>query len=626
MSAIIFLLSTAAAQLFMAIRTIVATVPTRASCRVEWPVFGCLACCLAKLVLLIGPAPAVAGGGPENVLLVVNSKSSASLAIANHYLQWRSIPRRNVLYLSWPPADHPTDAHRTEVDPFRTEILQPIVQAIEQRHLAGQVSYIVYSSDFPWLVVMRSDFPQERKSPRGSLTSMTFLAPFTLAPELADRQRVIQRGNNPYFAAPHINTGETPASRAFEDARGSRPGGPSPSGRSAAGHFLSTMLGVTSGRGNSLQEVLDYLRRSASADSMQPPGTVYFMQNNGIRSRARQYAVRPSDRSQIDLFEVAVRQLQDLDVQAEVLPGILPKKKQDVMGLQVGAAKFGWPPVRSEILPGAICEHFTSYGGVMIEGEKREFVHQTPLSEFLRYGAAGASGTISEPFALRDKFPYPGIHVHYARGCTLAESFYQSVATPLQLLIVGDPLCQPWAPRLEIAVQGLKAEARVRGPLEIRPTVKTPDGVGIDRFELFVDGVRRQTVGENGSFSIDTTSLADGYHELRVVAITEDLVASQGRVIVPFHVDNRGRQVTVSLGDRARDRVSGPLQVTARAEGALALVLLQNRRVLQQQRGAATTFEVPSAALGRGPVQIQVMARFPNERPVFSPPLSIDVR
>ena len=70
---------------------------------------------------------------------------------------------------------------------------------------------------------------------------------------------------------------------------------------------------------------------------------------------------------------------------------------------------------------------------------------QTPLSEFLRYGAAGASGTVIEPYAIPEKFPSPQIHVHYARGCTLAEAYYQSVHGPAQFLIVGDPLCRPWA-------------------------------------------------------------------------------------------------------------------------------------------------------------------------------------
>ena len=42
-----------------------------------------------------------AGGGPENVLLVVNSASWASQAVANQYIRLRHIPAGNVCYLDW---------------------------------------------------------------------------------------------------------------------------------------------------------------------------------------------------------------------------------------------------------------------------------------------------------------------------------------------------------------------------------------------------------------------------------------------------------------------------------------------------------------------------------------------
>ena len=57
------------------------------------------------------------------------------------------------------------------------------------------------------------------------------------------------------------------------------------------------------------------------------------------------------------------------------------------------------------------------------------------------------------------KFPLPSIQLHYVRGCSLAEAFYQSVSGPYQLLIVGDPLCQPWAVIPKITVAGVKCRA-----------------------------------------------------------------------------------------------------------------------------------------------------------------------
>ena len=92
--------------------------------------------------------------------------------------------------------------------------------------------------------------------------------------------------------------------------------------------------------------------------------------------------------------------LADLGVAAEIVDGVMPMHKNNVQGAMLGAAGFDWKASGSTILPGAICEHFTSYGGIM--SSKSE---QTPLSEFLRYGAAGASGTVTEPFALPQNSP-----------------------------------------------------------------------------------------------------------------------------------------------------------------------------------------------------------------------------
>ena len=194
-------------------------------------------------------------------------------------------------------------------------------------------------------------------------------------------------------------------------------------------YLLSTVLGVTSGRGNSVSEVLAALRRSVDADGTRPSGTIYFPTNGNVRSTTRD-----------GRFHAAAAALRDLQVSADVRSGVLPKGRQDVMGAMVGAASFDFVKSGSRILPGAICEHLTSFGGVMTEG-----AGQTPLSEWIRHGAAGTSGAVTEPFALQAKFPFPYLHVHYARGCSLAEAFYQSIHGPYQLLVVGDPLCQPWA-------------------------------------------------------------------------------------------------------------------------------------------------------------------------------------
>ena len=69
------------------------------------------------------PTALLAGGGPENVFLVVNPQSQASLAVANHYVQIRRIPACNLFFLPWDPK-----AEYTDVDSFRRQILMPILE------------------------------------------------------------------------------------------------------------------------------------------------------------------------------------------------------------------------------------------------------------------------------------------------------------------------------------------------------------------------------------------------------------------------------------------------------------------------------------------------------------------
>jgi len=141
----------------------------------------------------------------------------------------------------------------------------------------------------------------------------------------------------------------------------------------------------------------------------------------------------------------------------------------------IGIAKFAWADSGSRILPGAFCDHLTSFGGVMTG------TGQTVLSEFIRHGAAGACGTVTEPCNTPVKFPSPFLHVHYASGCTLAEAFYQSVHAPYQQLLIADPLCRPWARAPQFTVDGLREGDCLTRSRWLRPASSS---AGATRYEL----------------------------------------------------------------------------------------------------------------------------------------------
>jgi hypothetical protein len=301
-------------------------------------------------------------------------------------------------------------------------------------------------------------------------------------------------------------------------------------------------------------------------------------------------------------FDAVAAQINGLGVRAKVQQGIVPDGAKDVTGMMVGYADLNLTKAGIKIMPGAICEHLTSAGGVLTKGD-----FQTPLSEFLRHGAAGASGTVWEPLAIQAKFPLPSLQLHYARGCSLAESFYQSISAPYQILVVGDALCQPWARIPKVLVEGIKPGQEVKGQLTIKPSGLFATSGTIGSFEFYIDGrfVARSKPGD--PLGIDSTKLDDGAHELRVVGAAADAIETQGRQIIPFIVNNHGASLELKISP-LRAKLSEKFTVSVRQPGATSIVIRQNSRDLGRVQGEAGNIDIAAATLGRGPVTLQAFS------------------
>lgn len=580
---------------------------------------------LASLIALAGALSAQAGGGPENVLLVVNSNSQSSLTIANHYIHLRDIPVSNVVYLDWKHS-----LEWSSLKEFRKEILEPVLTRIQSRRLKGQIDYIVYSSDFPTRINIESvlDGKKARRelAPTASLTGLTYLFQFVLADDVANRAKLLSLGNNLYAPPPVFWEQVLAKARRRHQIEKEPPKEPLLKTKTQAFHnwygwapnakvmesggihyYLSTMLGVTVGQGNSLEEVLAYLRRSAKADHTYPTGTIYYMHSDDVRSKTRRGG-----------FKGAVAELEKLGVGAEIIAGTIPSLKKDVQGAMLGIAKFRWQASQSTIRPGAICDHLTSYGGNLSKSTK-----QTTLAEFLRNGAAGASGTVTEPLSIQAKFPLPAIHVHYARGCSLAESFYQSVSGPYQLLIVGDPLCQPWGDQIRVRVSGLDPDATIESSVELTPTARTRSRKPVEQFELFVGGRRVDRCRPGGRLTLRLADLLDGWREVRVVAIGRGPIESQGRWIRPVRAKRYGGDAHLRVRNDRSLAADGVIQLDARCDGAKQILIYQNRRRLGVISGDRGALEIPISQTGHGPVTLFAIAQAPH--PVFSRPVTVEI-
>jgi tetratricopeptide (TPR) repeat protein len=670
------------------------------------------------------PGRVLAGGGPENVLLVVNGDSPVSLQVANTYVAMRGIPQEHVLWLHDIP--YPDSI---SIETFRTRIWQPIRDFITQNRLDDGIDIIAYSADFPYAVNFSADL-KANKLPKlkyhgkeASLTGLTYFArhvesgsPYYLA---GNANRYFRRNLNPDRDLPRSLTDaedslQREADKAlrkkdFQGALASyealvrgfpehgglwyglarshaalgNPGAAMAALRQAVNHgwsnslqtrtdcylqalsddpafqpllqrmeehngpfqaahgfsanyewtgatqpiktfrseslnsfYLATMLAYTGPNGNSVPEVKDYLTAARASDGTQPDGTVYLLVNDDVRSETRQA-----------LFLETVAALERRGHRAEILTGgqdqqdgILPRGKGDVIGAVVGAAKFNWQSTGSQLLPGAIAESLTSYGG-HFNSDK-----QTKLTEFLRYGAAGASGAVAEPFSLQAKFPLPLLHVHYADGCSLAEAFYQGVEAPYQLLVVGDPLARPYARFAEVALAAPDPDTPWSGVVTLQPKVVPAPDRPIAQLELWVDGQLIAYALPDRMFTWDTRSQDDGFHDLRLVAQEAGPIETRSYARTGVTLANSAQHLAL---DPAQQRVlhGETITVSGSAIGGREATLWQGNRKLASApvKAGRWRLQVASQILGVGPVSLGVRVAFDDNTVVRSAPLKINI-
>jgi uncharacterized protein (TIGR03790 family) len=561
------------------------------------PSFFVRVACAALAVMAGGNA--WAGGGSENLFLIVNPSGAKSKEVANHYIALRHIPPGNILYLPLPP-----NANEMTGLNFREKLLKPTLAAIERRGLKEQIDQIVYSCEFPWRIDFSAMFPAaaggpgpKQLAPVASLTGATYLYSF-----VNDTDANLIQLNTNFYCLP-IEEPQT-ASRAF---RHKYLWGPDGKRVDAGGlqYYLATQLGSTAPTGNTTEEIISYLQRSAGADGTRPEGVFYYMNNSDVRTRVRQ-----------PHFAAAVNAINSLGLKAAVLNGVVPSGRPDVAGLTTGSANVPLRGSGAVLLPGALVDNLTSQGGFLARPASAK--PQTRLSEYLRLGAAGASGTVIEPYAIAQKFPSPALHLHYARGSSMAEAFYQSIQGPYQLLILGDPLCQPWAMIPEVTVAGLEVDA-LSGTVEIKPTVKLAPGRKVARMELYVDGKLREA---GGPFTLDTTKLADGFHELRVVATDDTPLETQGRWIGDVMVKN-GRDAVSLVAPGGSTTGAAQITLTLSSTVNADAAVFHNGREVGRVTGVSAKLTIATDQLGRGPVTLQ--ARTFGKPLLSSRPLRLEI-
>lgn len=452
--------------------------------------------CFAVTLVLAERAVAL---GPHETLLLVNENASNSVEIASCYAGLRSIPASNVVRLRAPPGGGAVPVEITPQE-FTDWIWAPATRVVRDRGIGDHILAWVYSSDFP--IRVRAATPM-------SVGGLTFL-----------------RGVMPDAKAAHEGTYASPL---FAGA--SSPGVPR--------HFAQTfdvyrrwlgedmplpsmVLGYTGERGNSVGVVLRCLRRGVEADRTSPSGTVYFVRSDDARSRCREWQ-----------FTAAAKELAGMGLRADVGTNY-PAGRSDILGLMAGSASVE-PSRYGTYVPGSMADHLTSAAGAF------DSAGQTKLTAWIEAGATASAGTVTEPYTAWTKFPNAWLYAYAVSGCTVIESYYQAIRCPLQILLVGDPLCEPWAPKAEMALRGLQGGATVSGTIRVEAEVRGPTGAAYGKTAFLLDDrVARGTAG-GATLEVDTKQLAEGAHTLRAVGYLNGMVRNQVFREVRFEVRNGER-------------------------------------------------------------------------------------
>lgn len=545
------------------------------------------------ITLSILAGTALAGGTGERLLIIANPSSHDALAAANHYRVARGVPDSNVLFMDPAASDFAT---------FAAVNLPALFGTLEARGIGDHIDMILvmpgsdFAVDAPGLVNDACPSPMTQFSVSGCYT-LAFMADEVLSGTLqySELNGYSAGANNPVWF----------------DSSASYSGGHPSDDPDARRYFLGAMLGYTGENGNTLEELLDMVDRSVAADGTRPSGKFYFMNNEADAAR----------NVRAPTYANTVNQLASAGAVGQIRNGRVPLGRHDCLGIMSGFATTDLDGADLTILPGAFCDHLTSYAATF------DISAQMKVAAWIRKGASGSLGTIEEPCNILGKFPKANMHPTYFRGLSLGESALRGLTfVPFQGMIYGDPLTRPWAYIPEVSVPDAPGGA-VSGTVVLTPVSSTgnPDA-SMDMLELLVDGILVDTVAAGGSLSLDTTALDEGFHDLRVLAADDSGVRNVGRWIGTIEIDNGPTAATAGVNTDQGD-LGTAFEVSAGGSGGIAV----GARVWNAGRVVAASSSVPAVVtvhgrvLGAGVSDLRVETIFDDGSSAWAQPVTVTV-
>jgi uncharacterized protein (TIGR03790 family) len=539
------------------------------------------------LMWLVWPAQKSNAQGPHEIALIVNENAPRSRHVANLYARLRHVPPENIVYVSLPDKTWQGNA-QISPDDFRALIFDPVQQQLDTRKLDHVVAW-VYAADFPVRITTK---------PPMSLMGATFVRGQWPDMELVRTGRLGSR----LFAGPDTPDGPVSLGGSFSALK-EKVGDEMP--------LPSMMLAYMGERGNDIATVEQYLRAGVVSDGSRPRGDIYFVEGNDVRARTR-----------TNQFTRAQAELETLGINAQIVPSS-PRHQSGIMGLMVGAAAMDVAGAGS-FRPGAIAEHLTSHAAEF------HVPYQTKLTEWLKQGATASAGTVTEPYAMWTKFPHARLYAHYARGHSAMESFYLSIRSPYQVLLVGEPLATPWRAPFSLTFAPMDDEPvtdQSAFVLALMPE-RMPVPFG---FVFMRNGLQETDVNVTGQVvTFDTRTWEDGWHAVRAVVYVGPHIRHQLFVEHGVVVNRKGRRAAwVDAEDHATWHVGDKPRITMATRGQPDEVgVWHNGRWIARADAGENEkhqLEVNPGILGPGPVTLHAIARYADGMEVRSPPVRVEI-
>jgi len=377
-----------------------------------------LAACSVLWGLLAAPGVVMAQSA-ENVAVVINEASPASVRIGEYYVKKRAVPDANVIRIR-------TQTGETiERAAYLSTIEAPIAAALTRGALQDRILYVVLTKGVP-LRLNGSTGQNGTIASVDSELTLLYLRMVTGQPTPA-----VGRVANPYFLG----------TRTIREA-------------ARFTHRAQPMYLVTRLDAFSVEDVLAIIDRAQAPASQ---GVIVLDQRGGFDGGTGD-----------DWLADAARRLQDLGHAARVAldtsinPAASTKQVLGYYSWGSNDVRNGRRRVGMEFAPGALAATFVSTDGRTFEPPPDDWTPsddwnrpsavfagspQTLIGDLIREGVTGVAGHVSEPYLeslIRPQILFPA----YLEGFNLAEAYYLAMPTlSWQTVVIGDPLCVPFARR-----------------------------------------------------------------------------------------------------------------------------------------------------------------------------------